>query len=210
MTRDTFLDAAAAAVGLLRDPAVAAAWNAPSALPVFTVSGLAGHLARQIFHVRNTVAQDPAGEHPITLLDHYARSRWAGAELDDDVNVRIRRDGEHTASEGPAALAARAGAAVDALRTALPAQPSDRAVHLPWGPWSLTLDDFLITRMLEITIHCDDLAYSVGVETPPQPPEAIAAVVTLLAQLAVRRHGSTAVLRALSRAERAPDSIAAI
>lgn len=210
MMRDTFLDAAAAAVGLLRDPAVAAAWNAPSALPVFTVSGLAGHLARQILHVRNAVAQDPAGERPITLLDHYARSRWAGAELDDDVNVRIRRDGEHTASEGPAALAARAGAAVDALRAALPAQPSDRAVHLPWGPWSLTLDDFLITRMLEITIHCDDLAYSVGVETPPQPPEAIAAVVTLLAQLAVRRHGSTAVLRALSRAERAPDSIAAI
>ena len=78
------------------------------------------------------------------------------------------------------------------------------------GPWSLTLEDFLTTRMLEITVHCDDLVYSVGVETPPQPPEAIAAVVTLLARLAVRRHGSTAVLRALSRTERAPGTIAAI
>jgi len=210
MTADAFLDTAAAAVGLLRDPAVAAAWNAPSALPAFTVGGLAGHLARQTFHVRHAVAQDPADERPITLLDHYARSRWAGAQLDDDVNVHIRRDGEHTASDGPAALATATGVAVDALRTALPAQPADRVVHLPWGPWSLTLDDFLITRMLEITIHCDDLAYSVGVDTPPQPPEAIAAVVTLLAQLAVRRHGPTAVLRALSRAERAPDTIAAI
>jgi hypothetical protein len=78
------------------------------ALPGFTVSGLAGHLSRQIFHVRDAVAQDPADEPPITLLDHYARSRWAGAQLDDDVNVRIRRDGERTASEGPGALAAQA------------------------------------------------------------------------------------------------------
>jgi len=82
-------------------------------------------------------------------------------------------------------------------------------VHLPWGPWSLTLD-FLNTRMLEIAVHCDDLADSVGVETPPQPPEAIAAVVTLLAHLAVRRHGPSAVVRALSRVERAPGTIAAI
>ena len=210
MTAGAFLDAATAAVGLLRHPAVPAAWNAPSALPELTVGGLAGHLARQIFHVRNAVAQDPTDEPPTTLLDHYARSRWAGAALDDDVNVRIRRDSEHTASDGPAALAARAGAAVDALRTTLPAQPSGRAVHLPWGPWSLTLDDFLITRMLEIIVHCDDLACSIGVETPPQPLEVVDPVVALLSRLAVRRHGPTAVLRALSRAERAPATIAAI
>lgn len=83
-------------------------------------------------------------------------------------------------------------------------------VHLPWGPWSLSLDDFLITRMLEITVHCDDLACSVGVETPTQPSAVVDPVVALLSQLAVQRHGATAVLRALSRAERAPDTIAAI
>jgi hypothetical protein len=34
-------------------------------------------------------------------------------------------------------------------------------------------------------------------------------VIDLLARLAVRRHGPTAVLRALSRAERAPGTISA-
>jgi len=50
---------------------------------------------------------------------------------------------------------------------------------------------------------------SVGVETPPVPPAAVERVVDLLSRLAVRRHGPTAVLRALSRAERAPRTITA-
>jgi hypothetical protein len=42
------------------------------------------------------------------------------------------------------------------------AEPADRVVLLPWGPWSLTLDDMLITRIMEIAVHGDDLAYTVG------------------------------------------------
>jgi hypothetical protein len=83
-------------------------------------------------------------------------------------------------------------------------------VGLPWAGWSLTLDDFLVTRMLEITAHCDDLAVSVGVATPPLPASVTEPVLDLLCRLAVHRHGVIAVLRALSRAERAPATIAAI
>lgn len=96
------------------------------------------------------------------------------------------------------------------LRRRLPTEPADRLVRAPWMTWSLTLDDFLLTRMLEISVHCDDLAVSVGVPTPPLPAAVTQPVLDLLCRLAVRRHGSTAVLRALSRAERAPATIAAI
>jgi hypothetical protein len=73
----------------------------------------------------------------------------------------------------------------------------------------MTVDDLLITRMMELAVHSDDLAVSVGIATPALPQSAVDTVVDLLSRLAVRRHGPTAVLRALSRAERAPDTIAA-
>ncbi|MDN3356861.1 hypothetical protein [Actinomadura sp. DC4] len=58
-------------------------------------------------------------------------------------------------------------------------------------------------------MHSDDLAHSVGVLTPELPAEAVETVVDLLSRVALRRHGATNVLRALSRAERAPASISA-
>jgi hypothetical protein len=82
-------------------------------------------------------------------------------------------------------------------------------VLLPWGPWALMLDDLLITRMLEIAVHGDDLAHSTGLPTPALSADVADTVVVLLSRLAARRHGTTAVLRALSRAERAPTTITA-
>ena len=207
--RDAYLQAAASAAALLDDPAVAAAWDAASALPEFSVAGLAGHLARQVVAVPRVLGQPVPAEQPTALLDHYARVPWVGAALDNEANVDIRRGGEDEAANGAAALAARIGVAVDALRTALPAEPADRLVHPAWVSWTLTLDDFLITRMMEIAVHSDDLALSVGIATPPLPPAVLDPVLTLLTGLAVRRHGPTAVLRALSRSERAPATIAA-
>lgn len=207
--RDAYLQAAASAAALLDDQAVAAAWESPSALPEFSVAGLAGHLARQVVAVPRVLGQPvPAGP-PATLLEHYDRVPWVGASLDDEANAEIRRGGEDEAAEGAAALAARIGVAVEALRTALPAEPADRIVHPSWVSWTLTLDDFLVTRMMEIAVHSDDLALSVRVATPPLPAAVLDPVFALLTGLAARRHGPTALLRALSRSERAPATIAA-
>jgi hypothetical protein len=63
--------------------------------------------------------------------------------------------------------------------------------------------------MLEIAVHDDDLAYSVGLPAPELPQEVTGMVITLLAALATDRHGPVAMIRALTRAERAPGSIAA-
>ena len=210
MVTHAYMEAARGAMHLLHDPTVAAAWDGPSALQGFAVSGLAGHLARQVFHVPALLALSPPDERPITLLEHYVRSAWVGAAVDDEVNVRIRRDATPQAVKGPATLAAQVKAAVEDLRDTLPAQPVDRVVYLSWGPWALSLGDFLTTRMLEIAIHNDDLAVSVGVDAPALSSSVIEPVVDVLSRLAVRRHGAAAVLRALSRAERAPATIAAI
>ncbi len=205
--RRAYLDAATVAVGLLAEPAVAASWEQPSALPRMTVGGLAAHLALQITRVPGEL--DAAVQHsPIELIDHYGRSTWVGADINNESNTGIRRLADDTAAPGPAAVLARAGEELDRLRDRLPGEPGDRLVHRP--AWALSLDDVLVTRLLEITVHCDDLAVSVGVPTPELPGPAVQQVLDLLVQLAVRRHGTTAVLRTLSRAERAPATIAAI
>jgi uncharacterized protein (TIGR03083 family) len=207
--RASYLAAADVAVRLLGDVAVAQRWTAPSVLPGMHVSALAGHLARQVLWVERLLVPRPGPERPISLLDHYARSAWAAAGPDDEANAAIRRDAAAEAATGPAALAARAAATAGRLSEVLAGQPPDRVVLLPWGPWPLTLDDLLLSRLLEIAVHDDDLALSVGLPTPELPGDATDLVLALLSRLAARRHGATAVIRALSRAERAPPTIAA-
>ncbi|WP_433288281.1 maleylpyruvate isomerase N-terminal domain-containing protein [Micromonospora sp. CA-244673] len=208
--RELYLSAAASAAKLLAAPQVAAAWHEPSALAKLSVRGLAGHLAGQIFFIPKVLAEPVPTEKVIPLHKYYALVSWIGSDLDDPFNVLIRTSGEQDAADGPAALAARVEATVRELRAVLPTAPS-RAVRRPtWGAWSISLDDFVTSRLLEVAVHCDDLAYSVGVPAPELPAQAIETVVDVLSRIAIRRHGATNVLRALSRAERAPASISAL
>jgi hypothetical protein len=208
--RDAYLQAATSAAELLGRPAVAAAWERDSALPEFRVCGLAGHLAHQVLAVPDVLANAVPDEPPIGLLDHYHGSAWRTGDINDDVNVGIREQGERRAADGAATLAGQVAGVATELTAVLPQEPADRIVFLPWGPWSLRLDDFLTTRMMEIAVHSDDLAYSVDTEPPELPEAVLEPVLALLTALAVRRHGQPAVLRALTRAERAPNRINAI
>jgi hypothetical protein len=208
--RELYLTAAASAAALIATPQVAAAWQEPSALPRLSVQGLAGHLAAQIFFVPQVLSDPPPTEEVITIHEYYARASWIGSDLDDAFNVGIRTSGEKAATDGPTALAARADAAVQKLSIELPDAPSRPVRRSSWGPFSISLDDFVTSRLLEIVVHSDDLAYSVGLPAPELPAEAIETVVDLLSRIALRRHGVTNVLRALTRAERAPASISAL
>src|SRR5690349_11827304 len=162
MIRQDYLSAATIATALTANPAVADSWDAPSALRKFQVSGLACHLLSQITQVPPVLDAGPPGTPPISLIDHYERSTWTDGDIDSDLNTVIRQSGEQSAAVGVAALNTQAVAALAVLRQRLPAEPADRTIQLPWGPWALSLDDFLATRMLEIAVHCDDLAVSVG------------------------------------------------
>jgi uncharacterized protein (TIGR03083 family) len=206
-TSAAFLLAVDSVVDLLGRPEVAGAWESPSALAEWSVGGLAGHLAGQAFAAVDLIEAEPSELHPIALEEHYRRVSWIGAAVDDEVSVGIRSGGDDNADAGPAALVARVADARERLVTLLAATSPDRPLLVPWQGWALRRDDFLVMRMMEIAVHSDDVAASVGTTAPPLPEEVLGPVLALLTSLAVRRHGQSAVVAALSRAERAPARI---
>jgi hypothetical protein len=208
--REAYLDSAESAAGLLAAAEVATAWGGPSALAEFSVSGLCGHLANQVFSVtEGRVTGEGLVDQPyIPLVEHYFRAEWVDAPLDAEVSVLVRDRGERIAGADPADLVRRLHEHIALLRDLLPAQPADRIVNVG-KRWNLTLDDYLITRMLELAVHSDDVAVSVGLEAPPLPPTVLEPVLDLLIRLSLHRHGQAAILRALTRSERAPTGITA-
>lgn len=207
---DAYLTAAEHAVAMLEKPEVAAAWGQPSALAEMTLGGLAGHLANQIFSVGSALEAPAAAMAPIPLLEHYARAAWINAPLDGEVNAGIRARGEKLGSEGAQPLSERARASLAEQRTTLSGRSVDDPVFQPQAGWALRLDDFLTMRTMELVVHMDDLAVSVGLPARELPDAIFDPVLVLLARLAVLRHGQAALLRALTRAERAPAAINAM
>jgi hypothetical protein len=211
---DDFLAAADAAVELLASDEVAARWAEPSALAGFTVGGLAAHLGWQVQSAWAALAapRPGPGAEVTSLLEHYARAAWIGAAVDAPVNVGIRDAGQERAKSGAAQQASLTGDARAQAAAVLGSAGFGPAtvIAMPWIEGrAMTAGDVLTTRLMELVVHGDDLAVSVGVETPRYPASAFAAVNDLLVRVSERRHGPLAVLRALSRAERAPESIAA-
>jgi uncharacterized protein (TIGR03083 family) len=207
MVIEAYLSAAGTVAGLLRVPELAARWDGPSALAGFRVGGLAGHLARGVFTVEKYLAADPPDGPPTTDAAGYFLLA-TDADPDSATNRQIRARGEADAGAGPDDLAGRYDAALARLAAALPGLDPDRPVPMVAGN-VLTLADCLVTRMVELLVHADDLAVSLGVEPPAFDDRPADLVVAALARGARRRHGTAPVLRALARRERAAGPIAA-
>ncbi|HEX8919242.1 MAG TPA: maleylpyruvate isomerase N-terminal domain-containing protein, partial [Chloroflexota bacterium] len=84
-------------------------------------------------------------------------------------------------------------------------EPAGRAVQVTGG-LTLSLDEYLRTRMAELAVHADDLAVSIGAEAS-LPRETWGEAIQMLVDLARLRHGDVAVLRALARRERVTDAV---
>jgi hypothetical protein len=69
----------------------------------------------------------------------------------------------------------------------------------------MTLDELLRARILELVVHLDDLACSVGVTELPAPTDAIALTCHLGVEIDMKRYGPEGVLRALFRPDRAAE-----
>jgi uncharacterized protein (TIGR03083 family) len=206
--RQAFLAATDHVIAIVALDEVAAAWDEPSALADWRLGGLVAHLASQPVTVARLLDSTPASD-PIPIEEHYARAAWVTASLDDEINVAIREGSDETAQAGRDEVLAGVVAARKALPELLAAAPDDRAVLIPWQGWSLALDDFLVGRMMEVVVHGEDVAASLGVPAPTLPAAVLDPVLGLLAHLAVRRHGQAAVVSALTRTERAPATISA-
>ena len=196
----TFLSGARTAASLLHAPELAESWAKPSALAEFRVSGLAGHLAGQVLNVFGYLdAEVPPDLPSMDAVQYYLKD--GDPPVDSPLATRIRARSEQMAGESVPELAARYDAAVSELAARLAALPEDQPV-LVFGRWVLPLRECLLTRLLEIVVHADDLAVSLGVPTPEFSADVVDATVTTLARIAVGKRGALPVLRALSRRER--------
>jgi hypothetical protein len=197
-----FLSAASITLELIGRPEVSERWSRPSALPKMSTGALACHLGRQISRAAEllpAVADLPTLE---SADAHYARAAWVtSSSPDDPPNDRSADDAE--AALGPSALRDRAAAALETTRDLLATGDARDVVPIPWQGWSLRRPDFLLTRLLEIVVHSDDLAVSIELPTPEFPEDVFAPVRDLLVRLAVNRHGQSALISTLTRRERA-------
>lgn len=209
MILDSYLAMADVGAALLRAPEVAARWTEPSALPEFRVSGLAGHLgAATVFRVAEWLDNPvPDSAEPVDAVGFFALAMTPGMSPDDPVSRRIREGSEAVAADGPSALADRVDATLAVLRTRFAQLSPDHLVRAFTGV--MRLDQCVLTRMIELAVHADDLAVSIGVATPEFPAYGTDLVITTLARLATAHHGVLPVLRALSRRERGTTPISA-
>jgi uncharacterized protein (TIGR03083 family) len=158
---------------------------APSGLPGWDVHTLVVHIARQVEAVARVVtAPAPAGAD--LDLTTWARStaRIAGP-LDADTR--------EAAAETTAAADRLDGAARELADVLDEAVAPERVVGITLGAMRST--DFLVTRLVELVVHSDDLARATGVAVPLER-QAVAAVVRLLADtLAVAAPGNSVEVR---------------
>ncbi|MFS0705081.1 maleylpyruvate isomerase N-terminal domain-containing protein [Cellulomonas sp. 179-A 9B4 NHS] len=185
------------------------AWDAESSCAGMSVGALAHHLAlqpRRVVEVLTAPAPAP-GAALVTVDAHYAQAVWLQEDLDGPSNVGVRTRSQQAAADGPAAVDGMLAATLAALDGAL--AHASTTVLVPWTGAAMATDDYLVTRLLEMVVHADDLASSVGLPTPELPAGAVVPVLRTLTDLAVRRHGQAALVRTLTRPQRAPATVAA-
>ncbi len=198
--RRTFLDTTAVAIELLSAPEVAARWDEPSALEEFRVRGLAGHLSRAALTVESYLDQGSGDGKPISAPEYYSVA-VEDPDIHSSFHEAIRQRGEESATGGPEATVARMRDCATRLEQRLEEEPATRVMTVHKG-LVLRLDDYLVTRLIELVVHIDDLAVSVGVPTPDVAPMATDATIRALVDVARHRHGELAVIRAMTRRER--------
>lgn len=198
--RKLFLACSKAARSLVGAPGVADAWDEPSALERWKVSGLTGHLVRATTSVEAYLDADQAPEgEAITAARYY--ELILDRDLDSKLNVAVRERGDEMAADGLASLLALWDGTLARLEERLDYEAASRRVRV-FDDLVLKLDDYLVTRMLEMIVHADDVAVSTGAALPDFPEAAYELVIGTLVGAARLHRGDLAVLRALARRER--------
>lgn len=194
------------AAELLRRREVAAAWSKQSDLPSYTVGGVAGHLLRAVGRLEPTLdSPAPEGE-PAALTDWYLVNRVTAPEdLEGDFPRFLRDDGERLAEQGPRALADELDALEGRLADRLASEEASRSVSVVLTKRPVPIDDYLGSRLLEVVVHCDDVAFGAGVGAPGFSAEVADVALGFLLRLARARSGDLAVLRAFTREARVDD-----
>ena len=123
---------------------------------------------------------------PVAEVIPYAA--WYGGAFSDsdaDLHSALIAFGEDAASSGPTGVVRDLEACASALERLLEGAAPECLIALASvkGNAAVRLDDFLRTRFVEITVHADDIASSVGVATPDFPAVAWELTIGVLAAL---------------------------
>jgi hypothetical protein len=209
LVRESFLAGVAEARGLIASRQVAARWRDPAALSHLDVGAVGGHLARAAFvvvgyldaSVPDPVADSGTDGPELLTADQYFEKILAAAGDSDDAHAAIRARAAEEAAAGQDALVERVDATLAELDARFASEPADRAVRVAGG-LVLPLDEYLVTRMVELVVHSDDLAASAGLETPEFDALTMACVIGCMLAMVRARHGDLAVMRGFARRER--------
>ena len=178
---------------------VGKAWDRGSILAEMTVGDIAGHLLAVLIMFERcyelevppeVVAADPDGA-------GYATVRL-GSKSDLGLPpFRIPREGgRRVAARGHAAAVEQFGALLASLDARLSDDDPDRAL-LVGDHAATTLRAFTATRVVELVLHADDIAESVGLAIAPPTTDASELVIGMLVASTRNRVGDARTIRAL-------------
>jgi Mycothiol maleylpyruvate isomerase N-terminal domain len=193
-----FLLGARAVATALADPAVAAAWDQPSVLEEQSVGSLAGHLARGGVWVVGDYLDGGVPEAPVTFEsagEYYATLVGLATPAAEQA---IRQRAAAVAAGGPAEVLSTLAARLDEVSSRLESLDAAQLIAVVGGS-VMRLADYLTTRIVEQTVHLDDLARSLDRPPWPLPPENEALTIAVGAQVGHRLSGAPAMMRALYR-----------
>jgi uncharacterized protein (TIGR03083 family) len=204
-TVEAFFLAGEATAAVVGSPEVAAAWSAPSALADYRVGELVGHTLVATARLELVLSEEePVGATVVDLPTFYGTNRVDDpSTTDGGFHPLIRAVGAESAERGPEAVAAELRGTLDRLRPLVAGADPGRLVSvLNVRNGATTLEEYLRTRVVELVVHGDDLAVSVGLASGVAPAAADV-VLGVCLELARARSGDLAVLRAFVRRERA-------
>ncbi|MGX1131683.1 uncharacterized protein (TIGR03083 family) [Streptomyces glaucescens] len=157
----------------------------PTRLGDWTVRDLAAHVTMALETVSRNLERDEPAKAELTLLE------WPFATADRAADIA---DGTRQLAEANPDLDALYGRTGQRLTEALATAPGTRLLAARTG--AMPLDDYLVTRTVELVVHTDDLNAAVPGLEIPYDRQALAACTRLLADaLAAKAPGGSTEVR---------------
>lgn len=203
MIRPTFSATARVVQAVIGSPAVEAHWEEDSALAGYRISGLIGHTARAALTPLTYLADTEPSGHAIGPAEYFVAMGEADPQRSPE-HAAVRERAQAAAAVGPARLAEQVGYAVAQLEEGFGRLAADHRIAVI-GQFVMNLDDYLITRIVEMVIHLDDVACSLTEPILDPPDDAVDLTIATVVEISALRHGHYAILRALTRRERVTD-----
>lgn len=210
-TADALDEALAGFEDLARSSEVGDAWEADSVVDGYSVGGLTAHVVQGIGWLAAVAAQEPADLDGLRVVqpggDFAVMKREPDPPADENHDAIVSM-GNAAAAHGWQPTMEHLGSTGARARTAVTGGDIERIVDLrPTLPFGTSMRTFVATRVVELVVHGDDLAVSVGLDGLEPGESAFRVAAALLVDTAAVQHSPLAVMRTLSRRERAPDDV---